>query len=80
MGKPQKNNLFATNMSYRLPTLKIISGVTNIITAVVLNLFSYLRTMFFVSKHFWASVFSKSRRLCSAVTYVNDDIMASQAK
>ena len=43
MGKPSKTNLFATNMSYRLPKLKIISGMTNIITAVMLNVFSLPR-------------------------------------
>ena len=48
MGKPSKTNLFATNMSYRLPKLKIISGMTNIITAVILNVFSMPRTMFYV--------------------------------
>ena len=52
MGKPQKTNLFAPSMSYRLPTFKIISYMTNIITAVVLNVFSYLRTTFFVLKQF----------------------------
>ena len=48
MGKPSKTNLFATNMSYRLSKLKIISGLTNIITAVMLNVFSMSRTMFYV--------------------------------
>ena len=48
MGKPSKTNLFATNMSYRLPKLKIISGMTNIITAVMVNVFSMPRTMFCV--------------------------------
>ena len=33
----------------RHPMLKIISGITNIITAVMLNVFSNLRIMFFVS-------------------------------
>ena len=54
--------------------------MTNIITAVVLNVLSHLRTMFFVSKRFWTPVFSKSRRLCKPVTFANDDIMASQCK
>ena len=35
-------------MSYRLPKLKIISGMTNIITAVMLNVFSMPRFMFYV--------------------------------
>ena len=48
MGKPTKTNLFATNMSYRLPKLKIISGMTNIITAVMVKVFSMPRTMFYV--------------------------------
>ena len=48
MGKPSKTNLFATNMSYRLPKLKIISGMTNIITAIMLNVFSLPRIMFYV--------------------------------
>ena len=53
MGKPQKNNLFATNLSYRLPIFKIISGMTNIITAVMLIVFSLSRTMFFMSIKKW---------------------------
>ena len=47
MGKPQKTNLFATNLSYRLPIFKIISDMTNIIFAVMLNVFSVSRIMFF---------------------------------
>ena len=78
--KPQKTNLFATNLSYRLPIFKIISCMTNITTAVMLITFSMPRTTFFESKHFWSSVFSKIRRLCGPVTFVNDDIMASQWK
>ena len=48
MGKPLKTNLFANNMSYRLPQLKLISSMTNIITAVMMNVFSVPRTMFYV--------------------------------
>ena len=39
MGKPLLNKL-------RLPKLKIISGMTNIITAVMMNVFSMPRIMF----------------------------------
>ena len=48
MGKPQNTNLFATNLSYRVPIFKIISGMTNVTTAVMLNVFSLSRTMFFI--------------------------------
>ena len=63
-------------MSYRLPKLKIISGMTNIITAVILNVFSMPRTMFYV-------VIKKrvfEGRLCRPTTFGNDDIMAYQWK
>ena len=43
-------NLTANNMSYRLPIIKIISDITNIITAVMLNVLSTLGTMFFIPK------------------------------
>ena len=63
-------------MSYRLPKLKIICGMTNIITAVMLNVFSMPRTMFYV-------VIKKrvfKGRLCRPITCGNDDIMAYQWK
>ena len=46
-GEPNKTNCFATNMSYRLPIFQAMSGITNIITAVMLNVFSMPRIMFF---------------------------------
>ena len=50
--------------------------MTNIITAVMLNVFSLPRTMFYV-------VIKKrvfEGRLCRPITFVNDDIMASKWK
>ena len=76
MGKPSKTNLFATNMSYRLPKLKIISWMTNIITAVMLIVFSMPRTMFYVVIKKW--VFEG--QLCRLITFGNDNIMAYQWK
>ena len=52
MGKPIKNNLFAYTMSYRIPILKIISGITNIIIEILLNVISMPRNMFFVTRHY----------------------------
>ena len=72
MGKPSKTNLFASNMSYRLPKLKMICTMTDIITAVMLNVFFVPRTMFYV-------VIKKrcfKGRLCRPITFANDDIMA----
>ena len=43
-------------MRYRLLKLKIISGMTNIVTAVMLNVFSMPRIMFYVvikTNEFW---------------------------
>ena len=50
--------------------------MTNIITAVILNVFSMPRTMFYV-------VIKKTGfegRLCRPITFVNDGIMAYQWK
>ena len=84
MGKHKKNNLFAINMSYRLPILKNIYIQrlikTNIITAVMSIIISIPKNMFIVSKQFESHVFSKIRRLCGPVTFANDDIMAWQWK
>ena len=41
------NNLPIKLLGYGLPHSKIISGMTNIITAIMLNHFSMPRTMFF---------------------------------
>ena len=77
--KPQKTNLFATNMSYRLPTFKITSGVTNMhhycgrVECIFLPQNNVLCVQAFLGLRF-----SKSRRLCRPVTFVNDDIMSSQ--
>ena len=50
-GEPQIiPNLAANNMSYRLPIIKIICDITNIIAAVMLNVFSTLGTMLFIPK------------------------------
>ena len=76
MGKPLKTNLFATNMSYRLPKLLIISGMTNIITEIMLNVFSMLRIMFYVGIK--KRVFEG--RLCRPITFGNDGIMSYQWK
>ena len=57
-------------MSYRLPIIKIISDITNIITAVMLNVLSTLETMFFIPKialHFG--------RLCKPTTSANDEVV-----
>ena len=63
-------------MSYRLPKLKIISEMTNIITAIILNVFSMPRIMFYVviKKRVFES------RLCRPITFGNDVIMAYQWK
>ena len=63
-------------MRYRLLKLKIISGMTNIVTAVMLNVFSMPRIMFYV-------VIKKrvfEGQLCRPTTFGNDDIMAYQWK
>ena len=52
-----KNQLFVHNMSYRHLYSKPISGMTNIITAVMLNHFSMPRTMFFELIQIWILVF-----------------------
>ena len=49
MGKPRKTNLIANNVSNRLPMVKIISSMTNIIAAVMLNSISTPDVMFFVT-------------------------------
>ena len=76
MDKPSKTNLFATNMSYRISKLKTISGMTNIITTVMLNVFSMSRTMFYVVIKKW----DFEGRLYRPITFGNDDIMAYQWK
>ena len=64
MGKPRKTNLIANNVSNRLPMVKIISRMTNIIATVMLNSISTPDVMFFVailtgtSKYLYAENFT----------------------
>ena len=66
-------------MSYRLPYSKLVSGMTNIITAVMLNHFSMstvgtsILGVENLGPRFW--------RLCGpTTTFANDDIMTSKWK
>ena len=73
-GKRSKTNIFAKNVSYRLPTLKTINSMTNIITAVMSNVFSMPTTIFFLSINY--CFFFNS--LCRPITFANDNIIPSQ--
>ena len=49
MGKPRKTNFIANKVSNRLPMVKIISSMTNIIATIMLNSISVPDVMFFVT-------------------------------
>ena len=59
-------------MSYRLPYSKLMSGLTNMITAVMLNHFFMPRTMFLVEMHFWVCSLStvSNGKLCKDSKYI----------
>ena len=67
-------------MSDRLLYLKIMGGMTNIITAVILIIFLMPRTLFLVSTKIRPADFSKSGRVWMPVTFANDDIMTYKWK
>ena len=73
-----KTNLFANNMSYRLRPRKQISGMTNIVSVVIQNVISMPKIVFFTSKYCESSDFSKASRLCTPITFANDDFKTYQ--